>query len=157
MTYSRVSTLQRKDNLTTQAAVLRAYCENQGWDNIYSLSDVGSGLNYKNIGLLKLVDMLQRNEVERLVITDKDRLLQFGSELIFALCYMNNTEIIILNKPMDVEPEQEMCSDILAIITVFCARLYGRRSRRNLKAMQALHQAQEKIIDEVLTEQPPQN
>lgn len=140
-----------------QAAVLRAYCENQGWDNIYSLSDVGSGLNYKNIGLLKLVDMLQRNEVERLVITDKDRLLQFGSELIFALCYMNNTEIIILNKPMDVEPEQEMCSDILAIITVFCARLYGRRSRRNLKAMQALHQAQEKIIDEVLTEQPPQN
>lgn len=151
VTYSRVSTAQRKDNLTTQTAVLRAYCENQGWDNIYSMSDIGSGLNYKKKGLLKLIDMLQRNEVERLVITDKDRLLRFGSELIFALCEGNNTEIIILNKPMDVEPEQEMCEDILAIITVFSARLYGRRSRRNLKAMQALHEAQEKIIDEVLT------
>ncbi len=52
---------------------------------------------------------------------------------------------------MDIEPEQEMCEDIMAAIAVFSARLYGRRSRRNLKAMQALHEAQEKILDEVLT------
>lgn len=153
VTYSRVSTPQRKDNLKTQQAVLQACCETQGWDNVYNLSDIGSGLNYKKKGLLKLIDMLQRNEVERLVITDKERLLRFGSELIFALCEGNNTEITILNKAVEQEPEQEMCEDIMAIITVFSARLYGRRSRRNLKAMQALHEAQGKIIDEVLTDE----
>ncbi|WP_026135096.1 hypothetical protein, partial [Scytonema hofmannii] len=63
--------------------------------------------------------------------------MRFGSELIFALCEGNNTEIIILNKPMDIQPEQEMCEDIMAAIAVFSARLYGRRSRRNIKAMQA--------------------
>ncbi|MUG99224.1 hypothetical protein F7734_45815 [Scytonema sp. UIC 10036] len=52
---------------------------------------------------------------------------------------------------MDIELEQEMCEDIMAIITMFSARLYGRRSRRNLKAMQALHEAQAQMIDEVLT------
>lgn len=39
-----------------------------------------------------------------------------------------------------------MVEDILSIITVFSARLYGRRSRRNLKAMQALHETTEKIL-----------
>jgi predicted site-specific integrase-resolvase len=133
-------------------AVLEAYCDNLGWNKIYTLTDIGSGLNYKKKGLLKLIDLLQRNEVERLVITDKDRLLRFGSELIFALCEGNSTEVIILNKPTSIEPEQEMCEDILSIITVFSARLYGRRSRRNLKAMKALHQAVEEISAEILTE-----
>ncbi len=91
--------------------------------------------------------MLQRNEVERLIITDKDRLLRLGSELIFSLCEINGTEIIILNKPVEQEPEQEMVEDVLAILTVFSARLYGKRSKRNLQAMQALHEAAEKIID----------
>ena len=98
--------------------------------------------------------MLQRNEVERLVITDKDRLLRFGSELIFALCEGNSTSVIILNRPMTKEPEQEMCEDILSIITVFSARLYGRRSRRNLKAMKALHETGEKLVAEILTDKP---
>jgi putative resolvase len=154
VTYGRVSTAAKKEDLVRQNAVLEGYCQTQGWDKVYHLSDIGSGMNYKKKGLLKLIDMLQKNEVERLVITDKDRLLRFGSELIFALCEGNNTEIVILNRPTSIEPEQEMCEDILAIVTVFSARLYGRRSRRNLKAMQALHEAQEKIIAEVLTSEP---
>ncbi|NES82798.1 MAG: IS607 family transposase [Moorea sp. SIO2B7] len=150
--YGRVSTPDKKDDLSRQLAVLEAYCHSSGWENIYILSDIGSGLNYKKKGLLKLIDLLQRNEVERLLITDKDRLLRFGSELIFALCEGNSTSVIILNKPVTKEPEQEMCEDILSIITVFSSRLYGRRSRRNLKAMKALHKAGEEIAADILTD-----
>ncbi len=92
---------------------------------------------------MKLIDFLQRNEVERLIITDKDRLLRFDSELIFALCENNGTEVIILNRPV----EQELVEDVLAVITVMSARMYGKRSRRNLKAMQAMHKCAEKIIE----------
>lgn len=94
---------------------------------------------------MKLVEMLQRNEIERLVITDKDRLLRFGSELIFALCELNRVQVTILNQPADVEPEKEFVDDILSILTVFSARLYGRRSRKNLKRMQVLHDATNEI------------
>jgi len=45
-------------------------------------------------------------------------------ELIFALCETNHTEVIILNRPSREEPEQEFVEDVLAIITVFSARLY---------------------------------
>jgi len=145
--YGRVSTPDKKEDLARQIGVLELYCQQQGWEPVYTLKDVGSGLNYRKRGLLKLIDLLQRNQVERLLVTDKDRLLRFGSELIFALCENNSTEIIILNKPADQEPEQELVEDVLAVITVMSARLYGKRSRRNLKAMQAMHECVEKITD----------
>lgn len=147
VTYSRVSTKQRESNLKTQSALLVKYCSNQGWDKVYHLQDIGSGLNYKKRGLLKLIDLLQRNEVERLIITDKDRLLRFGSEIIFALCENNKAQIIILNQAVEREPEVEMAEDIMSILTVFSARLYGRRSRRNLKAMKTLHKTGNEILD----------
>jgi putative resolvase len=146
--YGRVSTPDKKEDLTRQLGVLRLYCESRGWDDVYEIKDVGSGLNYRKRGLLKLITLLQKNEVERLVITDKDRLLRFGSELIFALCENNGVEVCILNRPVTLEPEQELVEDVLAVITVMSARLYGKRSKRNLRAMQALHDAAEKIIDE---------
>lgn len=143
--YGRVSTRDKKDDLARQIGVLELYCQERGFDP-YTLQDIGSGLNYRKRGLLKLVDLLQRNEVERLIITDKDRLLRFGSELIFALCENNGTEVIILNRPVILEPEQELVEDVLAVITVMSARLYGRRSKKNLKTMQAMHECAEKII-----------
>lgn len=145
--YGRVSTPDKREDLARQIGVLELYCQERGWEKIHTIKDVGSGLNYKKRGLLKLIDLLQRNEVERLIITDKDRLLRFGSELIFALCENNGTEVIILNRPVQLEPEQELVEDVLAVITVMSARLYGRRSKRNLKAMQAMHECAEKIIE----------
>ncbi|CCQ53463.1 hypothetical protein CWATWH8502_3674 [Crocosphaera watsonii WH 8502] len=62
-----------------------AYCENKGWQ-VELIKDIGSGLNYKKRGLNKLIDKILNEEVSRLIITDKDRLLRFGSELIFSLC-----------------------------------------------------------------------
>ncbi len=143
--YGRVSTRDKKDDLARQIGVLELYCQDRNFDP-YTLQDIGSGLNYKKKGLLKLIDLLQRNQVERLIITDKDRLLRFGSELIFALCENNGTEVIILNRPITQEPEQELVEDVLAVITVMSARLYGRRAKKNLKTMQAMHECAEKII-----------
>lgn len=145
--YGRVNTSDKKSDLTRQIGVLELYCQQQGYDSVYTLQDIGSGLNYRKRGLLKLINLLQKNEVERLIITDKDRLLRFGSELIFALCENNGAEVIILNKPVSVEPEQELVEDVLAVITVMSARLYGKRSKRNLKAMQAMHECADKLID----------
>lgn len=72
--YGRVSTPDKKEDLARQIGVLELYCQQHGWSSVYTLKDIGSGLNYRKRGLLKLIDLLQRNEVERLLITDKDRL-----------------------------------------------------------------------------------
>jgi predicted site-specific integrase-resolvase len=55
------------------------------------------------------------------------------------------TQIIILNPKEEATFEEDLASDVLEIITVFSARLYGSRSRKNLKIMQKLHQIPHEI------------
>lgn len=54
-------------------------------------------------------------QVDRLVITHKDRLLRFGSELIFALCEHFGVEVVILNRKEDSSFEEDLAKDVLEI------------------------------------------
>lgn len=74
-------------------------------------------------------------------MTHKDRLLRFGAELIFSLCEQFGIEVILLNKTENAKFEDDLVQDVLEIITVFSARLYGARSRKNQKLLQALKSA----------------
>lgn len=69
--------------------------------------------------------------LSRLVLTHKDRLLRFGSELVFSLCEQFGVEVVIINRTADSTSEEDLAKDVLEIITVFSARLYGSRSKKN--------------------------
>jgi predicted site-specific integrase-resolvase len=73
-------------------------------------------------------------KISRLVLTHKDRLLRFGAELIFALCEIKQIEVV---KGDEISFEEELAQDVLEIITVFSARLYGSRSKKNKKLIEA--------------------
>lgn len=81
--------------------------------------------------------MILERKIQRLVITHKDRLLRFGAELIFALCQAQQVEIVIINQGEEYSFEEELAKDVLEIITVFSARLYGARSHKNKKLVEA--------------------
>ncbi|MBA3923949.1 MAG: IS607 family transposase [Nostocaceae cyanobacterium] len=135
--YARVSSHDQKDDLSRQVLVLESYCAKNGW-GFEIIQDLGSGMNYKKKGLIRLIKLITTYQVERLVLTHKDRLLRFGSELIFALCEQFSTEIIIINRSDDSTFEEDLASDVLEIITVFSARLYGSRSHKNKKIVEEL-------------------
>ncbi|PNK13607.1 recombinase family protein, partial [Cylindrospermopsis raciborskii] len=95
-----------------------------------------SGLNYNKKGLQKLLKRILQGDVGRLVLTHKDRLLRFVSELVFAMCEEYETEVVIMNKSTEETTfEQELVTDMIELITVFSARLYGSRSRKNKKLL----------------------
>jgi len=73
----------------------------------------------------------------------KDRLLRFGAELVFAICEAKDVEVLIINKGVDTTFEEDLAKDVLEIITVFSARLYGSRSRKNQKLLDGVKQAVE--------------
>ena len=79
----------------------------------------------------------------RLVVLHKDRLLRFGAELVFAICEAKEVEVVILNKGESSSFEEDLAKDVLEIITVFSARLYGARSRKNQKMLEAMREAVE--------------
>ena len=112
------------------------YCIKQGW-NFQVIQDVGSGMNYNKKGLRSLIDLILEGKICRLVLTHKDRLLRFGAELIFALCEAKQIEVILINQGKEASFEEELAGDVLEIITVFSARLYGSRSKKNKKFIEA--------------------
>lgn len=140
--YARVSSHDQKDDLARQKQVLELYCARQGW-TFEVIADLGSGMNYHKKGLKRLLDFVIEGRIGRLVITHKDRLLRFGAELVFAICEAKGVEVVILNKGEDATFEEDLAKDVLEIITVFSARRYGSRSRKNQKLLDGVRQAVE--------------
>jgi putative resolvase len=138
--YARVSSHDQKADLVRQAELLETFCAAKGW-RFEVISDLGSGMNYRKKGLKQLLEMILRRQMRRLVLTHKDRLLRFGAELVFALCEIQGIEIVIMNKGKEPTFEEELAQDVLEIITVFSARLYGARSRKHKQIIETLKDA----------------
>lgn len=59
-------------------------------------------------------------------------MLRFEAEIVFSICESKGVEVIILNMGDEtVGFEEELAKDVLEIITVFSAKLYGSRSKKN--------------------------
>ena len=143
--YARVSSHDQKEDLVRQAALLETFCAANGW-TYEIVQDLGSGLNYNKRGLQQLIKRICSGTVGRLVLTNKDRLLRLGSELIFSLCEAYNTEVVIINQgEQPLSFEEELAQDVLEIITVFSARLYGSRSHKNRKLVETLREVAEQL------------
>ena len=52
---------------------------------------------------------------------------------------------MIINASPDTSFEEDLVQDVLEIITVFSARLYGARSRKNKKLIEKLKDAAKEI------------
>jgi len=76
--------------------------------------------------------MILDGQIDRRVLTHKDRLLRFGPELLFAICEEKQLEVVIINQGDEPSCEEELVKDVLQITTLFSARLYGPRSHMNL-------------------------
>jgi len=140
--YARVSSRDQKDDLERQKQVLELFCSKNGW-KFEIIADFGSGMDYYKKGLTKLLDSILDDRAGRLVITHKDRLLRFGAELVFSICEAKGVEVVIINQGEDTAFEEDLATDVSEIITVFSARLYGARSRKNKKLLENVAKAVE--------------
>ncbi|UMZ74833.1 IS607 family transposase [Natranaerofaba carboxydovora] len=132
--YARVSTPNKKEDLKSQIERLEMFCASKGW-RYKVIQDIGSGLNYNKKGLLELIKLIETDQIERIVVNYKDKLLRFGTELLFEICKYHNVEIVILNEDEERTHEEELVEDVLSIITEFSAKLYGSRSHKNKKVV----------------------
>lgn len=128
--YLRVSSYDQRSDLKRQSNKLLEYCEFKSFENIELIEDFGSGLNFKKKGLKRLIKLIINFKIDKIILTHKDRLLRFGSDLLINLAKEFGIETIILNEKT-LTFEEELSSDVLEIITVFSARLYGSRSHKN--------------------------
>lgn len=103
------------------------------------ITDIGSGINYNKPGLLKLIEKINKKEVDLIVVLYKDRLLRFGFELVEYFANLNNVKIEVLDK-VDKNQDQELVEDLVQIITVFSCKIQGKRKSKTKKLLEDFSQ-----------------
>ena len=139
--YCRVSSHKQKDDLERQIDNVKTYLLAKG-QPFEVISDIGSGIDYKKKGLQELIRRISQNQVEKVVVLYKDRLLRFGFELIEYIASLYNCEIEIIDNTEKSE-QQELVEDLVQIITVFSCKLQGKRANKAKKLIREL--IQEKV------------
>ncbi len=123
--YARVSSHDQRNDLDRQLARLSSYAAEREYHVVASVSEVGSGLNGKRRKLLRL---LSDKTVNTILVEHRDRFARFGSEYLEAALAASGRRLIVVDPS---EMNDDLVQDMIAILTIFCARLYGRRSARN--------------------------
>ncbi len=142
--YGRVSAKHQLNDLKRQEELLEMYLAKQG-SSFQIISDIGSGINYNKKGLKELLKLVATNQVEKVVVVDKDRLLRFGYELVEEFCQLHHTELEIVNRREEKSTEEELVEDILNIIHVFSCKVNGKRSHLNKKIIERLSHDEVKV------------
>lgn len=76
--YARVSSVDQRQDLEEQMALLRQKAQEMGLVVVSSLQDIASSLNESRRGLLKVIESAVKRETDCLLITYRDRLTRFG-------------------------------------------------------------------------------
>ncbi len=143
--YCRVSSLKQKDDLERQIKYVTEYMIAKGY-SFEILTDIGSGINYNRKGLNELLELVINNEIEKIILLYKDRLVRFGYELIENICKNYNTEIEIIDNTVKTE-DQELVEDLIQIVTVFSCRLQGKRANKAKRLIKELRDENNKDKD----------
>jgi len=75
--YCRVSTNGQKDDLKRQIEHMKKY-----YPDYEIIKDIGSGINFKRKGFIKMMDYAIKGEIEEVVVAHKDRLCRIGFDLV---------------------------------------------------------------------------
>ena len=95
------------------------------------LSDIGSGLNYNRKKFNALLVEVENNQVGKIIIAHKDRLVRFGYEWFEEFCQRHNCEIAVINVE-SLSPAEEVTKDLLTIIHCFSSRLCYKKEIKDM-------------------------
>lgn len=143
--YARVSSKKQSDDLERQVNNLKSYLESK-YDEYEIITDIGSGINYTKPGLKKLIEKINRKEIDLIVVLYKDRLLRFGFELVEYFASLNDVKIEVLDK-IDKNQDQELVEDLVQIVTVFSSKIQGKRKAKTKDLLNDFSQEIEKMYD----------
>ena len=111
--YTRVYK-ENEIELSKQKENIEKYLKER-YEHYEIIEDIGSGISYNKPGLLKLIEKINKKEVDVIVVLYKDRLLRFGFELVEHFASLNNVKIEVLDK-IDKTQDEELLETLKEII-----------------------------------------
>ncbi len=139
--YARVSGANQKKELENQVEALKKYVEENRWKLVGIVKDIASGLKEDRRGLWKLVEMAKRHEFDVLLVAYRDRLTRFGFKYLEELFKAYGVKVVVAFQEQPKDFYQELVEDLIEIVTSFASRIYGKRSYKYRKVVEAVEQA----------------
>lgn len=135
--YARVSTSKQKPDLNNQIELLKQFCFTNGYTISGIYSDIASGISFeKRNDFFKMLDDIIDNEVERVVITYKDRLSRIGFDLFYHLFQKYNCEIVIMSEVGSEKLDrQEIFEEIESLLHCYSMKFYSKRKIQKVKEL----------------------
>ena len=110
--------------------------DERGWALLRSYKDIGSGLNDQRKGLLRLVRDLPVLQPSVVVCSYGDRLARFGTNILRLVCELFGTTILVTHdQEHPPTSDQQLVSDVLAVLTSFADKLHRSRRGRQTQIM----------------------
>jgi putative resolvase len=143
--YARVSSAKQEHegNLTRQMERLQHVAQARGYQVIAVISEQASSLNEKRKGIQKLFGLIEQQAIDLVLIEYPDRLVRFGFGYLEEAFGWKQVRLEVVEPPKAQTPTEELVQDLLTIVTVFSARLYGSRAKRVRKCVLDCLKAQE--------------
>jgi excisionase family DNA binding protein len=138
--YARVSTAKQAEagNLQRQKERLITYAVEKDYQVKAIYAEIASGLDENRRELAKLAKTAPKDEIDVIIIEYKDRLARFGYKYLEQYFRSYGIEINIVELDEEKSPQEELAEDMIAIVTRFSARIYGKRGGRVAKKLTEL-------------------
>ena len=135
--YARVSTLHQAQAQTIEQQLtrLQAYATNQGWqvqdDHIFR-DDGRSGSDLNRPGLDRLRDAVRAGEIDRVLVTEPDRLARNYVHQMIVLEELERAgcQVEFLDRPMSDDPHDRLLLQIRGAVAEYERTLIADRMRR---------------------------
>jgi putative resolvase len=133
--YCRVSQPIQKQNgdLGRQADLLTRRATELGLSVKAVYQDVGSGMNDKRTGLIKMFSDAAKGKFRKLLVTYPDRLSRFCVAYLERHLAAFGVEVEYVESMENQTPHDELVQDLVAVIACFSGKLHGMRVKKNFE------------------------
>lgn len=136
--YCRVSSHEQKQkgDLERQVGRMTTEALKRGYSIVSVFDEVGSGMNDNRKKLRKLFELVEKKEIDIVLVEHKDRLSRFCFNYLVSYFSSYGVRIEISEVTIGKAYEQELVEDILSLMASFSAKIYGKRSSQNRRKVE---------------------
>jgi len=132
--YARVSSADQRPDLDRQVARVATWATAQHLAVARVVTEAGPALSGHRE---KFLALLRDPAVTTIVVEPRDRFARFGAEYVEAALAAQGRRLLVADP---AEVDDDLVRDVTEILTLLCARLYGRRAAAN-RARKAVNAA----------------
>jgi predicted site-specific integrase-resolvase len=134
--YCRVSSEDKRAELDEQIERVRDHMKYKGYQQVI-ITDVGSAADFGRKGLNELIDKMLGYQVDKVVVTNKDRLFTYGFDFFEQMCRKHGSVVEVINFASDSD-EAEIMEDMVKVVKGMSSQLKVRRANKVAKLVAEL-------------------